>query len=118
MQSLHHNLLDFCKYLMMQSSLWHMVHTSSSEDPILNIPEGSARRGHGQAPHGNAPLPPPHVLVSLEQLLELTMTLCTSSWRMRHIVWLNVRNLNTKTTIARIWISWRHTCQSSPMLDN
>jgi hypothetical protein len=37
---------------------------------------------------------------------------------MRHIVWLNVRNLNTKTTIALIWISWRHTCQSSPMLDN
>jgi hypothetical protein len=118
MQSLHHNLLDFCKYLMMQRSLWHMVHTSSSEDPILNIPEGSARHGCGQAPHGNAPPPSPHALVGLQQLLELRMTLCTSSRRMRHVVWLNVRNLDTKTGIPHIWISWSHTCLSSPMPDN
>jgi hypothetical protein len=69
MQSLHHNLLHLCKYLMMQRSLWQMVHTMTSENPILNIPEGFARRGHGQAPHGNAPPPPPHGPVSLEQLL-------------------------------------------------
>jgi hypothetical protein len=46
-----------------------MVHTRTSEDPILDIPEGAAGRGRGQAPHGNAPPPPPHSPVSLEQLL-------------------------------------------------
>jgi hypothetical protein len=68
MQILHHNLLDLCKYLMMQSLLWHMVHTRISKDPILDIPKGSTGRGHGQAPRGNAPPPPPHTSVSLEQL--------------------------------------------------
>jgi hypothetical protein len=34
--------------------------------PILDIPEGSAGCGHGQAPHGNVPPPPPHLPVSLE----------------------------------------------------
>jgi hypothetical protein len=43
-----------------------MVRTRTSKDPTLDIPEGSARRGHGQAPCGNAP---PHPPVSLEQLL-------------------------------------------------
>jgi hypothetical protein len=43
-----------------------MVHTRTSEDSILDIPEGSIGRGHGQVPHGGAP-PPPHV--SLEQLI-------------------------------------------------
>jgi hypothetical protein len=43
-----------------------MVHTRTSEDSILNIPEGSVGRGHGQVPPGGAPPPPP---VSLEQLL-------------------------------------------------
>jgi hypothetical protein len=43
-----------------------MVRTRTSEDAILNIPEGSVGRGHGQVPHGGAPPPPP---VSLEQLL-------------------------------------------------
>jgi hypothetical protein len=33
------------------------------------IPEGSAGRGHGQAPRGNALPPPPRLPVSLEQLL-------------------------------------------------
>jgi hypothetical protein len=60
MQSLHHILLDICKYLMMQSSIWQMLCTRTSEDPILDIPEGSAGRGRGNAP----PCPP----VSLEQL--------------------------------------------------
>jgi hypothetical protein len=46
-----------------------MVHISTSEELILDILEGSARRGCGQAPHGNAPPPPPHLPVSLEQLL-------------------------------------------------
>jgi hypothetical protein len=65
-QRLHHNLLDVCKYLMMQSSIWQMVHTRTSEDDVLNTPEGSVERGHGQVPHGGAPPPPP---ISLEQLL-------------------------------------------------
>jgi hypothetical protein len=43
-----------------------MVSTRTSENPILNIPEGSVGHGCGQAPSGNAP---PHSLVSLEQLL-------------------------------------------------
>jgi hypothetical protein len=66
MQGFHHILLNICKYLMMQSSIWQMVHTRTSEDPILNIPEGSVRRGRGQVPRGGAP---PRPLVSLEQLL-------------------------------------------------
>jgi hypothetical protein len=71
MQSLHHNLLDVCKYLMMQSSIWQMVHTRTSEDSILNIPEGSVGRGRGQVPRGSAP---PRLPISLEQLLALRMT--------------------------------------------
>jgi hypothetical protein len=67
--SLHHILMDICKYPMMQSSLWSMVRTRTSNDPILNIHEGSAGHGHGQAPCGNAPPPPPHPPLSLEQLL-------------------------------------------------
>jgi hypothetical protein len=43
-----------------------MVRTRTSEDPILNIPEGSIRCGSGQVPRGGAP---PHPPVSLEQLL-------------------------------------------------
>jgi hypothetical protein len=46
-----------------------MVRTRTSEDPILDIPKGSIRRGRGQVPHGNAPPPPPRSPVSLEQLL-------------------------------------------------
>jgi hypothetical protein len=45
-----------------------MVHTRTFEDPILGIPESSARRGCGQAPCGNVP---PHPPVSLEQLLAM-----------------------------------------------
>jgi hypothetical protein len=67
--SLHHILLDLCKYLMIQNSLWQMVHTRTFKDPILDIPESSAEHGRGQAPHGNAPPPPPRLPVSLEQLL-------------------------------------------------
>jgi hypothetical protein len=69
MQGFHHILLDICKYLMMQSSIWQMVRTRTSEDPILHIPEGSVRCGHCQVPHGGAPHPPPHPPISLEQLL-------------------------------------------------
>jgi hypothetical protein len=69
MQSLHHNLLDVCKYLMMQSSIWQMVRIRTSEDSILDIPKGPVRRGCGQVPHGGAPPPPPQPPVSLEQLL-------------------------------------------------
>jgi hypothetical protein len=67
--SLQHILLDICKYLMMQSSLWQMLRTRTSEDPILDIPEGSAGCGRGQASRGNAPHRPPRLPVSLEQLL-------------------------------------------------
>jgi hypothetical protein len=69
MQSLHRNLLDVCKYLMMQSSIWQMVHTRTSEDFIFDIPEGSIRRGRGQVPRGGAPPPQSQPPVSLEQLL-------------------------------------------------
>jgi hypothetical protein len=51
---------------MMQSSIWQMVHTRTSKDAILDIPEGFVGRGRGQVPRGGAPPPPP---VSLEQLL-------------------------------------------------
>jgi hypothetical protein len=69
MQGFHHILLDIYKYLMMQSSIWQMVHTRTSEDPILNILEGSIRRGHGQVRRGGAPPPPPCPPISLDQLL-------------------------------------------------
>jgi hypothetical protein len=69
MQDFHHILLDVCKYLMMQSSLWQMMHTMTSVDSILDIPKGSVRRGHGQVPRGGAPPSPPQPPVSLEQLL-------------------------------------------------
>jgi hypothetical protein len=43
-----------------------MVRTRTSEDSILDIPEGSVGCGRGQVPHGGAPPPLP---VNLEQLL-------------------------------------------------
>jgi hypothetical protein len=67
MQSFYHILVDLCKYLMVQSSIWQMVCTRTSEELSLDIPAGSTRRGRGQVPHGIAP--PPHPPVSLEQLL-------------------------------------------------
>jgi hypothetical protein len=66
MQDFHHILLDVCKYLMMQSSIWQMVHIRTFEELGLDSPDGSAGHGRGQVPHGSAPPPPP---VSLEQLL-------------------------------------------------
>jgi hypothetical protein len=69
MQGFHHILLDICKYLMMQSSIWPMVCTRTSEDPILKIPEGSVGCGHGRVPRGGAPPPPPHPPIIMEQLL-------------------------------------------------
>jgi hypothetical protein len=45
-----------------------MVRIRTSEDAILDIPEGSVRRGCGQVTCGGAPPPPP---VSLEQLLAM-----------------------------------------------
>jgi hypothetical protein len=64
---LHHILLDHYDYLMMQSYLWQMVHTRTTDDDVLDIPEGSAPRGRGrgQPSRGNAPPPPPHPSVSL-----------------------------------------------------
>jgi hypothetical protein len=46
-----------------------MVHTRTSEELSLNIPEGSAGRGRGEVPHSNAPPTTPCPPVSLEQLL-------------------------------------------------
>jgi hypothetical protein len=71
MHSLHHILLDCCKYLKMQSYLWQMVCTRATKEVALDNPKGSIGRGrgHGQAPCKNAPPPPLHPPVSLEQLL-------------------------------------------------
>jgi hypothetical protein len=55
----------------MQSSIWQMVCTRTSEDSILDIPEGSVGRRRGQVPCGGAPPPPPRLPVSLEQLLAM-----------------------------------------------
>jgi hypothetical protein len=112
MQSLHHILLDICKYLMMQSSIWQMVHTRTTEELILDILEGSARCGCGQAPRGNAPPPPPRPPVNLEQLL------ATQNDLMRRLVennerrGLNASNLNTKRGIRRTRTFWQLTRQS------
>jgi hypothetical protein len=48
-----------------------MVRTRTTDDDVLDIPEGSTPCGcgHGHPSHGNAPPPPPHPPVSLEQLL-------------------------------------------------
>jgi hypothetical protein len=48
-----------------------MVRTRTTDDDVLDIPEGSAPRGcgRGQPSCRNAPSPPPHPPVSLEQLL-------------------------------------------------
>jgi hypothetical protein len=73
MHGLHHILLDYCDYLMMQSCLWQMVHMRATNNDVLDIPEGSTPhgRGRGQPPHGNAPPPPPppRLPVNLGQLL-------------------------------------------------
>jgi hypothetical protein len=46
-----------------------MVRTRTSEDSILNIPEGSVGRRRGQVPHDSAPPLPLRSPISLEQLL-------------------------------------------------
>jgi hypothetical protein len=66
MQSFHHILQDMCKYLMIQSSIWQLVHTRTSEDPFLDIPKGPIGRGHGHMSH-----------VVLTHLHRLT---CLSAW--------------------------------------
>jgi hypothetical protein len=79
MHDLHQILLDHYDYLMMQSYLWQMVRTRTTDDDMLDIPEGSAPRGrgHGQPSRGNAPPPPLHPPVSLEQLLATQNELMT-----------------------------------------
>jgi hypothetical protein len=59
MHDLHHNLLDCCNYLMMQSYLWQMVHTRANGDNVLDALKRSVahRCGRGQHSHGNAPPP-------------------------------------------------------------
>jgi hypothetical protein len=68
MHSLHHILLDHYDYLTMQSCLWQMVRTRTTDDDMLDIPEGSAPRGRGrgQPSRGN-----------LEQLLATQNELMT-----------------------------------------
>jgi hypothetical protein len=80
MQSFHHILLDLCKYLMIQSSIWQTVRTRTFKDPILDIPEGSVGHGRGQVPCGGAPPPPPRLPISIEQLL------ATQNDQMRRLV--------------------------------
>jgi hypothetical protein len=48
-----------------------MVRMRTTDDDVLDIPEGSAPRGcgRGQPSCGNVSPPPPHPPVSLEQLL-------------------------------------------------
>jgi hypothetical protein len=79
MHGLHHILLDHYDYLMLQSCLWQMVHMRTTDDDVLDIPEGSAPRGRGcgQPSRGNVPPPPPHPSVSLEQLLATQNELMT-----------------------------------------
>jgi hypothetical protein len=79
MHGLHHIPLDHYDYLIMQSCLWQMVRMRTIDDDVLDIPEGSAPRGcgRGQPLHGNAPPPPPHLPVSLEQLLATLNELMT-----------------------------------------
>jgi hypothetical protein len=69
MQGFHHILLDIYEYLMMQSSIWQMVHTRIVEALNLDRPERSAGHGRGQIPRGDAPPLPPPSPVNLEQLL-------------------------------------------------
>jgi hypothetical protein len=79
MHGLHHILLDYYDYLMMQSCLWQMVRLRATDDDMLDIPEGSALCGcgRGHPPCGNAPPPPPRPPVSLEQLLAMQNELMT-----------------------------------------
>ncbi len=79
MHGLHHILLDHYDYLMMQSCLWQMVRTRTTDDDVLDIPEGSAPHGRGrrQPSRGNAPSPPMHPPISLEQLLATQNELMT-----------------------------------------
>jgi hypothetical protein len=46
-----------------------MVRTRTSEDSIVDIPEGFVGLGRGQVPRDNAPPRPPRPPVSLQQLL-------------------------------------------------
>jgi hypothetical protein len=69
MQGFHHILLDVCKYLMTQSSIWQIVRTRTFKELSLDSPEGSVGRGRGQVPRGSAPPPPPGPPVNLKQLL-------------------------------------------------
>jgi hypothetical protein len=112
MQSFHHILLDMCKYLMMQSSIWKMVCTRTYEDSILDILEGSVGRGRGQVSCDSAP---PRPSITLEQLL------ATQNDLMRRLVendehhGADTSNLDIKSRILRTRISWQLTHQSLPM---
>jgi hypothetical protein len=114
-QCFHHILLNICKYLMMQSSIWQTVRTRTFDDPILDIPEGSIGHGHGQVPRDGAPLPPPRPPVSLEQLL------ATQNDLMRRLVENDERRgakrqqPKIKRGILHTQIFWQLTCQSLPM---
>jgi hypothetical protein len=44
LHSLHHILLEHYDYLTMQSCLWQMVRTRTTNDDVLDILEGSAPR--------------------------------------------------------------------------
>jgi hypothetical protein len=112
MQSLHHNLLDVCKYLMMKSLIWQMVHTRTSEDTILDIREGSIERGRGHVPRYGAPPPPP---VSLEQLLATRNDLMRRPIENDEHRGTSASNPTTKKGIPHTKTFWQLTRQSLPM---
>jgi hypothetical protein len=55
MQDFHHILLDVCKYLMMQSSIWQMVHTRTFEEltstALRDLPDMGVVKSHVAVPH-------------------------------------------------------------------
>jgi hypothetical protein len=48
MHGLHHILLDHYDYLMMQNCLCQMVRMRTTDDDMLDIPEGSTLHGRGR----------------------------------------------------------------------
>jgi hypothetical protein len=55
MQCFHHILLDIYKYLMMQSSIWQMVHTRTVEelnlDGLADLSDMGVVKSHVAMPH-------------------------------------------------------------------
>jgi hypothetical protein len=100
---------------MMQSSIWQMVRTRTSEDSILDVPEGSVEHGHGQVPRGGAPPPPPQPPVSLEKLLATQNDLMRRLVENDERVGPSTSNPDTRRGILHTRIFWQLTRQSLQM---